>query len=142
MFFCSGPDAESMLLKKRKSEKRSLLSARKARRRASDAVSPHAAALEQEKQLAVVDAIEWAAERWASPDLVEPGATDPRPAHAARLVAALVYLDARFERLEPAFVTRIIEDVAGTSPAEQRRPRLDAKAAALLLTVEVGAFSR
>jgi hypothetical protein len=133
---------KSMLLRKRKSAKRGLISAIKARRRASDAGSPRASAIEHEKQLAVVDAVEWAVERWASWDLVEPSATDPRPAHAARLIAALVYLDARFQRLDPAFVTRIIEDVAGPRPAEPGRSRLDAKAAALLLTVEVRAFSR
>jgi len=58
-------------------------------------------------------------------------------------------LDSRFARLEPAFVTRVISRVvdgergASASPDDgQSEPRLDAKAAAALLTVEVGAFRR
>ena len=131
-----------MLLTKRKTTARRLLSAVKAQRGASRAAAPHDAALDHEKQLAVVDAIEWAVERWASRDQVEPSSADPRAAHASHLIAALVYLDSRFQRLDQAFVTQLIEAVAAASPEAQDEPRLDAKAAAALLAVEVGAFRR
>jgi hypothetical protein len=131
-----------MLLTKRKSADRRLVTALKAARRTSHETSPRAADLHHEKQLAVVDAVEWAVERWASRDSAPPNATDPRAAHAARLIAALVYLDARFERLKPGFVTQVIEGVASSPTSEHEVPRLDAKAAAALLTVEVGAFRR
>ena len=73
---------------------------------------------------------------------VEPSAADPRAAHAARLIAALVYLDPRFARLDPAVVTQAIEAVASAPGDAAAGSRLDAKAAAALLTVEVGAFRR
>ena len=129
-----------MLLSRRKRAESRLVVAVKAERSARRATAA-GAALEHEKQLAVVDAVEWAVERWASRDRVEPTATDPRAAHAERLIAALVYLDSRFARLEPAFVTELIDAVAA-SPEGSPSPRLDAKAAAALLTVEVRAFSR
>jgi hypothetical protein len=131
-----------MLLTKRKSAQRRLLGALKAQRSERRALTAGDAALDHEKQLAVVDAVEWAVERWASRDRVEPAAADPRLAHATRLIAALLYLDPRFEGLQPNFVTEIIEAVAGAPPEGADRPQLDAKAAARLLTVEVGAFRR
>jgi hypothetical protein len=131
-----------MLLTKRKTAARRLLSAVKAQRGASRTAAPRDVALDHEKQLAVVDAVEWAVERWASRDQVEPSTADPRAAHAAHLIAALVYLDSRYQRLDRAFVTQLIEAVAATSPEAHGGPRLDAKAAAALLTVEVGAFRR
>ncbi|HWZ93046.1 MAG TPA: hypothetical protein VNW92_29510 [Polyangiaceae bacterium] len=131
-----------MLLTKRKNAARRLLNAVKAERDASRTVAPRDAALDHEKQLAVVDAVEWAVERWASRDRVEPITVDPRAAHAAHLIAALAYLDSRFQRLDGAFVTQLIEAVAAAPPEAQDGPRLDAKAAAALLTVEVGAFRR
>jgi len=131
-----------MLLTRRKSTDRRLLTALKAERRARHEASSRAVALDHDKQLAVVDAVEWAVERWASRDLVEASATDPRPAHAARLIAALAYLDERFQRLEPPFVTQVVERVASAFPDAQTGPRFDAKAAAALLAVEVGAFRR
>ena len=131
-----------MLLTKRKSTERRLVTTLKAERRASRAATPPTATLDHDKQLAVVDAIEWAVERWASRDLVERSATDPRAAHANRLIAALIYLDPRFERLELPFVTQVIETVASAPSDTVTGPRLDAKAAAALLAVEVGAFRR
>jgi hypothetical protein len=131
-----------MLLTKRKSTERRLVTALKAAPGTTRQTSAGADLL-HEKQLAVVDAVEWAVERWASRDLAPPSSTDPRAAHAARLIAALMYLDPRFERLEPAFVTQLMENVASAPPDELHEgPRLDAKAAAALLTVEVGAFRR
>ena len=133
------PWDERVLLTKRKNDHSRLLSIVKRRQN----VEPRAsAALVHEKQLAVVDAVEWAAERWASRDLVEDGIGDPRAVHAARLIAALVYLDERFGRLGDAFVTEIIDRVASAGPDAASGPRLDAKAAAALLTVEVRAFGR
>jgi hypothetical protein len=131
-----------MLLTKRKSAQRQLISAAKAERRAGLAASPDDGALDREKQLAVVDAVEWAAERWAARDLAPPNAPNPRAAHAVRLIAALVYLDARFARLDPSLVIQVVERVTSSSPAGDTGPRLDAKAAAALLAVEVGAFRR
>jgi hypothetical protein len=130
---------ELVLLTKRKNDQSRLLSIVKRRRNPEPAAS---AALAHEKQLAVVDAVEWAAERWAARDLIEHGAGDPRAAHAARLIAALVYLDERFGRLKDAFVTEIIDRVASAGPNADSGPRLDAKAAATLLAVEVRAFGR
>ena len=133
-----------MLLTKRKSAARHLLSTVKARTALDP--SPPSGALDHEKQLAVVDAVEWAVERWGSPELAAPGTTDLRAAHAASLIAALIYLDSRFEHLEPAFVSQVISQVIGdaeSAPTEgASRPPLDAKAAAALLIVEVGAFRR
>jgi hypothetical protein len=131
-----------MLLTKRKGTQRRLLTSTKAGANAALASAPPELALDHDKQLAVVDAVEWAAERWSSSDLADRSATDPRPAHAARLIAALVYLDARFERLDPRFVSEVIDGVATPPAPGQPGPRLDAKAAAALLTVEVGAFRR
>jgi hypothetical protein len=128
-----------MLLTKRKKAERRLLSALKAQQSGTPLPASPVVALDHDKQLAVVDAVEWAAERWATRELIAAGSADPRAAHATRLVAALVYLDARFERLDPAFVTQVIEDVTRPTPAGRR---LDAKAAAALLAVEVGAFRR
>src|SRR5260221_10866851 len=95
-------DGTRMLLTKRKNAARRLLSAVKAERGASQTAAPRDTALDHEKQLAVVDAVEWAVERWASRDRVEASAADPRAAHAAHLIAALVYLDARFQSLDQA----------------------------------------
>jgi hypothetical protein len=133
---------ERMLLTKRKRSAHRLLTSVKAARNVREPTAPHEASLDHEKQLAVVDAVEWAVERWGSRDLVEPSASDPHAAHAKRLIAALVYLDERFARLEPALVTQVIERVAGPGPTAASEPSLDAKAAAALLTVEVGAFRR
>ena len=129
----------AMLLTKRKAAQRRLVTGIK---RARDRVpaSNTTAALDHEKQLAVVDAVEWAVERWASRDFLARPVADPRAAHAARLIAALTYLDPRFERLDPAVVTGIIDSVA--TPGPDSPGRLDAKAAAALLAVEVGAFRR
>jgi hypothetical protein len=132
-----------MLLTKRKRTRSRLLGRVKARTAAElPAAASADLALDHHRQLAVVDAVEWAAERWASRELAPPGAPDPRPAHAARLIAALGYLDARFARLDPSFVTEVIDGVANPAQTEHAAPRLDAKAAAALLTVEVGAFRR
>jgi len=132
-----------MLLTKRKSSERRLLSTSKARRDLGRIASPSSVALDHEKQLAVLDAVEWAVERWTSREFATPGSTDPHRAHAARLIAALIYLDSRFARLEPVFVTQVISRVVDfEAGASQSGPPLDAKAAAALLTVEVGAFSR
>ena len=128
-----------MLLTKRKKGPSRLLSVVKRRQNLEP---PSSAASVHEKQLAVVDAVEWAAERWASRDLIEHGVDDPRAVHAARLIAALVYLDERFGRLGDAFVTEIIDRVASAGADVASGPRLDAKAAAALLTVEVRAFGR
>ena len=143
-----GPRPARMLLTKRKSAERRLLSTSKARRDLGSMASPASVALDHEKQLAVLDAVEWAVERWTSRELATPGSTDPHHAHAARLIAALIYLDSRFARLEPVFVTRVISRVVdfeagpNAAPDAQSGPPLDAKAAAALLTVEVGAFRR
>ena len=140
--------AERMLLTKRKSAERRLLSTSKARAGLASAAPRPSVALDHEKQLAVLDAVEWAVERWTSHELAPPSITDPRQAHATRLIAALIYLDSRFAHLEPAFVSRVIsrvvdfEDPASAAPDGPSLPRLDAKAAAALLTVEVGAFRR
>lgn len=135
-----------MLLTKRKSAQRSLLRDLKAQRQGRRSEGAGDSTLDHEKQLAVVDAVEWAVERWTSRDLVEPSTADPRAAHARRLIAALVYLDSRFSTLQTAFVTQLIEAVAGApqegSPKGSPGPQLDAKAAAALLAVEVGAFRR
>lgn len=131
-----------MLLTKRKRAQRRLISALKARLGAGGAVTPQGASLDHEKQLAVVDAVEWAVERWASRDLALRAAADPRVAHAARLIAALVYLDPRFSALQVPFVTRVIEAVVGAPEPGGGGPQLDEKAAAALLMVEVGAFRR
>jgi hypothetical protein len=128
-----------MLLTKRKAGQRRLLSTTKARQGAA-AEPGSAVPLDHEKQLAVVDAIEWAAERWADRDVAAQTAPDPKSWHAARLIAALTYLDARFDRLDPTFVTQVIDGV--TSEPALEGARLDAKAAAALLAVEVGAFRR
>lgn len=128
-----------MLLTKRKRARPRLLRAQKAqtaqaRAEADDAARDH------DKQLAVVDSVEWAAERWSEPELDRLPTAEPRALQTAQLIAALVYLDPRFSRLDPEFVAEIIDRVADApSPAG---PRLDAKAAAALLTVEVGAFRR
>ncbi len=129
---------EPVLLTKRKTTHSRLLSLTKARQSLPADVDA-AAALVHEKQLAVLDAVEWAAERWT---LREGPAGDPRATHAARLVAALVYLDPRFERLDPAFVIELIDRVVDPPLALATGPRLDAKAAAALLMVEVAAFGR
>lgn len=118
-----------------------LLSLAKARQSQPPAVS-ESAALVHEKQLAVLDAVEWAVERWCSRAEISEAVADPRPTHSAHLIAALVYLDPRFERLDAAFVTDIIDRVVDQPVASNSGPRLDAKAAAALLTVEVGAFGR
>jgi hypothetical protein len=131
-----------MLLTKRKRAERRLLTAVKAARTASEPLLPQDGALDHEKQLAVVDAVEWAVERWGSRGLSEPHADDPQAAHAQRLIAALVYLDQRFARLDPGRVAQVIERVAGPLAFAASEPSLDPKAAATLLTVEVGAFRR
>ena len=131
-----------MLLTKRKRAHSRLLGSAKARAAAAPPAALADLALDHDRQLAVVDAVEWAAERWASRQHAPPGAPDPCPAHAARLIAALTYLDARFQGLEPRFVTELIDGVASPAETEHAGPRLDAKAAAALLTVEVGAFRR
>lgn len=128
-----------MLLTKRTKQSR-LLSRTKARQSPPPALAD--AALVHEKQLAVLDAVEWAAERWTLHEGRLDDATDPRATHAARLVAALVYLDPRFARLDAAFVIDIIDRVVDPPLTLATGPRLDAKAAAALLMVEVAAFGR
>jgi len=130
-----------MLLTKRKRALNRLLQARKARAALTRAESDDPAN-DHDKQLAVVDAIDWAAERWSEPDLARPSTTEPHALHTAQLIAALVYLDPRFSRLDPRVVSEIIDRVANAPSDASRGPRLDAKAAAALLTVEVGAFRR
>lgn len=128
-----------MLLTKRKRALHRLLQARKARAALSRAESD-ADARDHDKQLAVVDSVEWAAERWSEPDLTGLTTAEPHALQTAQLIAALVYLDPRFSRLDPGFVAEILDRVANAH--SQGGPRLDAKAAAALLTVEVGAFRR
>jgi hypothetical protein len=128
-----------MLLTKRKRALNSLVQARKTRAARAGAESEDAAR-DHDKQLAVVDSVEWAAERWSEPDLAGLATAEPRALQTAQLIAALVYLDPRFSRLNPNFVAEIIERVANAH--SQVGPSLDAKAAAALLTVEVGAFRR
>ncbi len=132
---------EHVLLTNRKALHSRLLSVSKARQSAPAAVG-EAAALVHEKQLAVLDAVEWAVERWSPHSEISEAAADPRPTHSAHLIAVLVYLDPRFGRLGSAFVTAIIDRVVNPPLASNAGPRLDAKAAAALLTVEVGAFGR
>ena len=128
-----------MLLAKRKRPLSCLLQARKARA-ALERAESNDAARDHDKQLAVVDAVEWAAERWSEPDLARPPTAEPHALQTEQLIAALAYLDPRFSRLDPRFVAQIIDRVADT--LDHGGSRLDAKAAAALLAVEVGAFRR
>jgi len=128
-----------MLLTKRKRALNRLLQARKERAARSRAESDDAAR-DHDRQLAVVDSVEWAAERWTEPDPAGLPTAEPHALQTAQLIAALVYLDPRFSRLSHSFVAEIIDRVANAP--SQLGPRLDAKAAAALLTVEVGAFRR
>jgi hypothetical protein len=128
-----------MLLTKRKRARPGLLRAQKARTAQARAEADDAAR-DHDRQLAVVDSVEWAAERWSEPELGRVPTAEPRALQTAQLIAALVYLDPRFSRLDPEFVAEIIDRV--TDAPSLAGPRLDAKAAAALLTVEVGAFRR
>lgn len=74
--------------------------------------------------------------------MARPATADPRSIHTAQLITALVYLDSRFARLTPSFVAEVIDRLASAPADGPAGPRLDAKAAAALLTVEVGAFRR
>jgi len=86
-------------------------------------------ALEHDKQLAVVDAGRVGSGALGGARFRVESTSDPRLSHATRLMAALVYLDSRFERLEPSFVTELIEGRGrARRPTPPPRPRLDAKA--------------